>query len=69
MQTIKIRTLINQLLEFDLDEPVFIELCPNGKPNGCAGILGTSDYGTGGGDLEYGIYIIPHENLADVDKE
>lgn len=68
-QTMKVRELITHLLDFDMDEPVYIGLGPNGKPDGSASIQGLGDYCSGGLNFEFGVYLIPHQHIIDADEE
>jgi hypothetical protein len=68
-RTMTVKELIKELLEFDMDEPVYIGLGEDAKPDGCAGIQEIGDYCSGGLHFEFGVYLIPVQSLIDKDEK
>lgn len=66
--TMTVKELIKELLEFDMDEPVFIGLGGEKRPDGNAAIKELGDYCAGGLPFEFGVYLMPKENIKDADE-
>lgn len=60
--TFTVKELIKELLEHDMDEPVFIGLGSRNTPKGSSGILSVT-YFDSGITCGYGVYITPADHL------
>lgn len=66
--TLTVKELIKELLEFDMDEPVFIALGDNSlRPSGSSEILHLSQFDSGI-TCGYGVYLCPALNLEEETK-
>lgn len=59
-----VRELVTKLLEYDLDQPVYIGLGSSSLPDWAAEIMLISKYSTGVVTLG-GVYLIPSRHLSD----
>lgn len=66
-KTMTVKELIKELVEFDMDEPVFIALGENSlRPTGSATISHASQHDSNI-TCGFGVYLHPKEVLADLD--
>ena len=64
--TLTVKELILELLNRDMDEPVYIGLGPGSKPNGSAEIMNVVEWASGV-TCGFGVYLNPRAHLEDAD--
>lgn len=63
--TLTVKELIIELLDYDMNQPVYISLGSRSIPDGSDGIQQVTEVLSGA--VNYGIYLIPVSNLKDAD--
>ena len=65
-RTMTVKELIKELMEHDMDEPVFIGLGSRSIPDGSAGIMGVAEWPSNI-TCGFGVYLNPREHLENHD--
>jgi len=65
--TMTVKELIKELMEHDMDEPVFIGLGSRSIPDGSAEIMGVAEWSSGI-TCNFGVYLNPREHLENHDE-
>lgn len=65
--TMTVKELIKELLEYGMDEPVFIGLGRRGVPDGSAEIMGVAEW-SANITCGFGVYLTPREHLENHDE-
>ena len=64
--TMTVRELITELLDYDMNEPVYIGLGSGSKPDASAQIMSVAEFSSNI-TCGYGVYLNPREHLIDYD--
>lgn len=65
--TMTVKELITELLDYGMDEPVFIGLGSGSRPDGSAEIMGVNEWSSNI-HCDFGVYLNPRKHLKDHDE-
>lgn len=65
--TMTVKELIKELMEYGMDEPVFIGLGSGSRPDGKAEIMGVAEWSSNI-TCDFGVYLNPRAHLEDHDE-
>lgn len=66
-ETMTVKELIKELMEYGMDEPVFIGLGDNLRPDGKAEVMAVTEWSSNI-TCGFGVYLIPIEHLVEQER-